>query len=85
MSEERRARARTFHRISDAYLIATILPLAIVIGYGLGWAFDRLVGTASWGRWIGGGLGVVAGFLEAIRTALRVGREEDRAAGGGAE
>lgn len=81
--EERRGRARAFRRISDAYLIATILPLAILIGYGLGWGVDRLLGSAPWGRWIGGGLGVVAGFLEAIRTALRVGREEDRAAGGG--
>ena len=66
MSEERRARARSFHRISDAYLIATILPLAILIGYGLGWVVDRFAGTAQWGRWIGGVLGVVAGSAVSV-------------------
>lgn len=76
-------RGRSAHRIGDAYLIATVLPLSILIGYGMGWLLDWFFGTGPWCTYICSGLGVVAGFREAIRTALRVGREEDRESRGG--
>jgi ATP synthase protein I len=79
VSEERRKAARSARRIGDAYFIATILPLSVVIGYGMGWGLDWLFGSTPWCTWIFTGLGVIAGFMEAIRTALRVGGEEDRA------
>ncbi|MGE5236963.1 MAG: AtpZ/AtpI family protein [Acidobacteriota bacterium] len=80
MSDERHKTARSARRIGDAYLIATILPLSILIGYGIGWGLDRLFGTNPWCTAIFTGLGVIAGFMEAIRIALRVGGEEDSAA-----
>lgn len=77
---DRRRRARALRRGGDAYLIATVLPAAIGIGYGLGWGLDRLFGTAPWLAYGFTGLGVAAGLMEAVRIALRVGREEDAAA-----
>lgn len=66
-------------------MIGTVLPLAILIGYGFGWFLDRLFDTRPWLTYIFSGLGVAAGFMEAIRIALRVGSEEDRAARGGGD
>jgi len=80
VTNERRRRGAMARRIGDAWTIGLVLPAAIVIGYFFGWAADGLLHTAPWGGYIGGGLGVVAGFLEVIRTALRLGAEEDRAA-----
>ncbi len=80
MSERRRKQAQAARRIGDAYLIGTVLPLAILIGYGIGWFLDRIFASKPWLTYVFTGLGVVAGFLEAIRIALRVGREEDEAA-----
>lgn len=72
-------RGAAFRRISDAYLIGTILPAAVVIGYLMGRGLDHLTGWAPWGTRVLTVLGVVAGFREAIRIALKVGREEDAA------
>jgi F0F1-type ATP synthase assembly protein I len=79
VSRKRNKDLQSARRIGDAYLIATILPAAIGIGYGMGWVLDWFFSSAPWCTYIFTGLGVIAGFMEAIRTALRVGREEDRA------
>jgi ATP synthase protein I len=79
VSRKRNKDLQSARRIGDAYLIATILPAAIGIGYGMGWVLDWFFSSTPWCTYIFTGLGVVAGFMEAIRTALRVGREEDRA------
>lgn len=54
-------------------------PIAILIGYFWGKALDSFLGTAPWLTYIFAGLGVAAGFLNAIRVAVRVGKEEDAA------
>ncbi|MBI4918036.1 MAG: AtpZ/AtpI family protein [Acidobacteria bacterium] len=79
MSRKGNKDIQSARRIGDAYLIATILPAAIGIGYGMGWVLDWFFSSTPWCTYIFTGLGVIAGFMEAIRTALRVGREEDRA------
>ena len=83
MKQDRRRQARSFTRMGDAYLIGTVFPIAILLGLGFGWLADKLLGTWPWLTVVFGIIGVAAGFLEAIRTALRVGREEDRVAQGG--
>lgn len=67
-------------RMGDAWMIAPILPAAIVIGYLVGYGLDRLFGTSPWCTVVFCAIGVAAGFREVIRIALRVGREEDEAA-----
>ena len=74
-----------YRRMGDAWMIATILPAAIGLGYLIGTGLDRLFGCYPWGTIAFSALGIVAGFREVIRIALRVGREEDEAARHGGE
>jgi ATP synthase protein I len=40
-----------------------------VVGAGLGWGLDHLVGSDPWGLIVGLGLGAAAGFLGVYRLA----------------
>jgi F0F1-type ATP synthase assembly protein I len=86
VSDERRRQAQAFRRIADASAMGLAFPIAIAIGYFWGRELDRYLGTAPWLTYVFTGFGVGAGFLNAIRVALRVGREEDQSdpRGGGA-
>lgn len=77
MSEERRKKAQAFRRVADASAMGLAFPIAIAIGYFWGKLLDRALGTGPWLTWIFTGFGVGAGFLNAIREAVRLGREED--------
>jgi ATP synthase protein I len=45
------------------------LVAAVVVGAGLGWGLDHLVGSDPWGLIVGLGLGAAAGFLGVYRLA----------------
>lgn len=86
MSEKRSKQAAQLRRIADASSIGLAFPIAIALGYFWGKGLDAVFGSGPWLSYIFGGLGVIAGFVNAFRVALRVGREEDendRGAGGG--
>jgi F0F1-type ATP synthase assembly protein I len=80
LSRKKTGWAGSARRIGDAYMIATVLPIAVLLGYGAGWALDRMFGTSPWFTYVFGAIGIAAGLREAVRIALRVGREEDEAA-----
>ncbi len=73
-------RGAEFRRIADISSIGLAFPIAILIGFFFGRWLDGVFKTAPWLTIVFSVFGIVAGFLNAIRTALRVGREEDRAA-----
>ncbi|MCJ7440489.1 MAG: AtpZ/AtpI family protein [Thermoanaerobaculaceae bacterium] len=78
MSGERRRRtSQSFRRIADASSLGLAFPIAVVIGYFFGRWLDRVLGTAPWMMAIFSIFGIAAGFLNALRTAIRIGREED--------
>jgi F0F1-type ATP synthase assembly protein I len=79
VSEERRKQAQAFRRVADASAMGLAFPIAIALGYFWGKWLDRVFDTAPWLTYIFTAIGVTAGFLNAIRVALRVGREEDQA------
>jgi F0F1-type ATP synthase assembly protein I len=81
LRSERRRQAETARRIADASAMGLAFPIAILLGYFWGKGMDSLFGTAPWLMYIFSGLGVAAGFLNAIRVAMRVGKEEDDAKG----
>ncbi|MCI0356320.1 MAG: AtpZ/AtpI family protein [Acidobacteria bacterium] len=55
--------------------LAFVLPAATVVGWLLGAAMDSWLGT-TWINRAGLVLGIVAGFLELVRGALRLKDEE---------
>jgi F0F1-type ATP synthase assembly protein I len=75
--ERRRRTSQSFRRIADASSLGLAFPIAIVIGYFFGRWLDRVLGTAPWMMAIFSIFGIAAGFLNALRTAIRIGREED--------
>ena len=80
MSDDRRKRAAaSLRRIADASSLGLAFPIAILLGYFCGQFLDRALGTEPWLKVIFTALGVAAGFLNALRTAIRIGREEDEA------
>ena len=48
----------------------TLVGGIILLG-GIGYAFDRWQGTEPWGLVVGLALGIVVGFYELIRVAMR--------------
>lgn len=50
--------------------LAVVFPAATVIGWLIGSAFDRWLHT-SWLYIVGLVLGIIAGFVELIRTAMK--------------
>ena len=80
MNDGRRRRAAaSFRRIADASSLGLAFPIAIALGYFGGRWLDRVFATAPWLTGVFTVLGIAGGFLNAIRTALRIGREEDEA------
>ena len=79
MKEDRAKKAQAVRRIADASAIGLAFPIAIAIGYFWGKALDSYLGTAPWCTYIFTAFGVGAGFLNAIRMGLRIGKEEDQA------
>ncbi len=65
--------------MADASSIGLAFPIAIALGYFWGKGLDSLLGTAPYLAYVFAFFGVVAGFVNAFRVALRVGREEDNA------
>jgi F0F1-type ATP synthase assembly protein I len=76
--QRRRRSAASLRRIADASSLGLAFPIAIVIGYFFGRWLDGVFGTAPWMMAIFSVFGIAAGFLNAIRTAIRIGREEDQ-------
>lgn len=56
------------------------LALSVVVFFFLGRWLDSMLDTAPWLMILGLGLGIAGGFLQFIRTALAVGKEEDKEA-----
>jgi F0F1-type ATP synthase assembly protein I len=81
VSAQRRKRtAASLRRIADASSLGLAFPIAILLGYLWGRFMDRALSTAPWFTVIFTVIGVAGGFLNAVRTAIRIGREEDEAA-----
>ena len=68
------------HRAAaDAITLGVAFPACIVAGYFLGKGADKLFGSAPWGSYVGGALGIAAGFWNLYKIA----READEEDGGG--
>ena len=57
--------------LASAWRLTTEMFAAILVGGGLGWLIDRWLGTQPWLMLVFLGIGVLAGMLNAYRTARR--------------
>jgi ATP synthase protein I len=55
--------------------IAFVMPIAVLIGWGAGALLDKWL-HQSWIYMVGVVFGAIAGIVEAVRQALRAGREK---------
>lgn len=76
--EQRRRTAASVRRIADASSLGLGFPIAIAIGYFVGHWLDGVCSTSPWLMIVFSLCGIVAGFVNAFRIALRTGAEEDR-------
>lgn len=75
--DERQKKLKAARRLAEASSIGIAFPLALGIGYLWGSWMDRVFGTAPYLTYLFTGFGVVAGFVNAVRVALRLSREEE--------
>jgi F0F1-type ATP synthase assembly protein I len=76
--DRRRRTAASVRRIADASSLGLAFPIAIAIGYFFGRWLDGVLSTSPWLTIAFSLFGIVAGFVNAFRVALRTGAEEDR-------
>jgi F0F1-type ATP synthase assembly protein I len=58
-------------QLLDASSIGLMFPIAMALGYGWGWAMDRLFHTSPWLTWIFTGFGVIAAFINLFRIGMQ--------------
>ncbi len=59
--------------LAFAWRVGLELVVAVVVATGLGWAFDRWLGTRPWGMIVMFFLGVAAGMVNVWRTVTGMG------------
>lgn len=67
MPNDKRAQ---YQQLLEASSLGLMFPLAIGIGYGMGYGLDRLLHTKPWFTWIFTAFGVVAAFINLFRTGM---------------
>ncbi|MGC8917405.1 MAG: AtpZ/AtpI family protein [Thermoanaerobaculum sp.] len=75
--EARKKKLAAARRLAEASSIGLAFPLAFGLGYLWGRWLDGVFGTEPVLTYVFSGFGVVAGFVNAIRVALRLSREEE--------
>ncbi len=81
--DRRRRAAGSLRRIADASSLGLAFPIAIALGYFFGRWLEGVFRTGPWLTVIFTVFGIAGGFVNAFRTAVRIGREEDEESGKG--
>jgi len=68
---------RRFRAAADAITLGIAFPACIVAGYFVGKGADKLFGWSPYGSYVGGALGIAAGFWNLYKIS-READEEDR-------
>jgi ATP synthase protein I len=59
-----------YQQLLEASSLGLMFPLAIGIGFGMGYGLDKLFQTKPWLTWIFTAFGVVAAFINLFRTGM---------------
>ena len=76
-----RSNGNRWTKAGIASSIGLMLVVATVIGYGLGILLQRVFHLGDWIVFVCLLLGIVAGFVEMIRTAISLSNDDDRKPG----
>jgi len=60
---------REFRKLYEASSIGLMFPIAIGLGYGIGYGLDKLFGTSPWLKGIFSLFGIIAAFINLFRMA----------------
>lgn len=60
---------REYRQLLEASALGWMFPIAIGIGFGMGYGLDRLFGTWPWMSAIFAFLGIIAAFMNLFRMA----------------
>jgi ATP synthase protein I len=84
MPDDKKKDRRQYSQLVEASSIGMVFPIAIALGYFWGLGLDKLFGTRPWCTIIFSIFGVIAGFVNLFRAALRSDgtTDESTAAGG---
>ena len=55
----------------EASSIGWVFPIAIGLGFGIGWWLDKIFGTKPWLACIFAAFGVIAAFINLFRIGMR--------------
>jgi len=71
MADDKEPRRGTYQQLYEAASLGFTLPLAIAIGFGIGWLLDRKVfGTWPWLTVVFTVFGIIAAFVQLFRTGM---------------
>jgi ATP synthase protein I len=60
---------REFRQLYEASSIGLMFPIAIGLGFGIGYGLDKLLGTSPWMKGIFTVFGMIAAFINLFRMA----------------
>ena len=52
----------------EAATLGFVFPIAIVVGFGIGYGLDKVFNTSPWMKIIFSALGIAAGFVQLFRA-----------------
>lgn len=74
---DRQKKIKAARRLAEAASIGIAFPLSLAIGYVWGLWMDKVFGTEPYLTYLFSAFGVIAGFVNAVRVALRLSREDE--------
>jgi F0F1-type ATP synthase assembly protein I len=78
-NEEQKPRIKPIIEAADTLSLGISMVVAVLMGLGIGWAFEQLTG-ASWTFWIGVAIGIAAAILNVYKAYAKQAKEFDELA-----
>jgi F0F1-type ATP synthase assembly protein I len=69
MPDDKGTDRREYRQLLEASAIGWMFPIAMGLGFGLGYGLDKLFNTWPWLTLICSGLGVIAAFIQLFRIS----------------